>query len=150
MPITTAGKYDRIPAWLMPAGVIWTVPGRNAGQVVEVAYSRGIPAGKPGVSYEADDGDKLMRITGSGGPLVTYHQRSGSFPAEYGEDRSWDLIFADVCAWQQELDGLLDGEREMADQIHAEWMARLEQGRTARGELRKLTAESVRTALGLS
>jgi hypothetical protein len=34
-------KYVPVPAEAVPQGIVWVVPQRNQGQIVEVAYSRG-------------------------------------------------------------------------------------------------------------
>jgi hypothetical protein len=77
---TTAGiTYDPIDASMLPAGgkIIWVTPRRCQGQIVEVSYSRGIPAGKS-INYEADLGDKYKRVIDHSDGEVIYYIRRGS------------------------------------------------------------------------
>ena len=67
------GTYEEIPAASIPPRIVFTVPRRNQGQMVEYAYSRGIPAGGAG-DMEADEGDPYMRVTDERG-TVTYYRR---------------------------------------------------------------------------
>ncbi len=67
--------YDAVPASEVPQGIIWTVPAVSQGQIVEVAYSRGIPAGKR-VNYEAGHGDPYMREADASDGTVAYYRRS--------------------------------------------------------------------------
>jgi hypothetical protein len=71
--------YDPIGASMLPAGgkIIWVTPRRCQGQIVEVSYSRGIPAGK-GINYEADAGDPYMRVIDHSDGHVAYYVRRGS------------------------------------------------------------------------
>lgn len=62
-------SYTEITESEVPAGIVFTTPARNQGQASEVSYSRGIPAGKEGVDYEAADGDPYMRERTSEGEL---------------------------------------------------------------------------------
>jgi len=50
-------------------------PWRNQNQIVEISYSRGIPAGRE-VNYEADEGDPYMRAVDHSGGLTTYYART--------------------------------------------------------------------------
>jgi hypothetical protein len=77
---TIAGiTYDPIGASMLPAGgkIIWVTPRRCQGQIVEVSYSLGIPAGK-NINYEADLGDPYMRVIDNSDGHVAYYVRRGS------------------------------------------------------------------------
>jgi hypothetical protein len=54
----------------IPSGVRWSVPSRNQGQIVEVAY------GSFG-SSEGDHGDPFKRVTDASVPAVTFYRRAG-------------------------------------------------------------------------
>ncbi len=59
--------YEQVPATAVPANLVWIVPARFGGQIVEVAYSTGMPAGcrqgdGAGMrNYDADHGYRTRR-----------------------------------------------------------------------------------------
>lgn len=68
--------YVRIAEQELPRSLVWVTPGRHAGQVVEISYSRGIPAGS-GSNMEADEGDPYKReIDSATGQTWYWHQRA--------------------------------------------------------------------------
>ncbi len=72
MPTTTrpTATYREIPARLVPDGIRWDIPGRNAGQIVEIAY------GTFGRSAAAD-GERYRRVhdRSIGPDAIRYYQR---------------------------------------------------------------------------
>lgn len=56
-------KYTEVPASEVTSGLRWDVPGRNQGQIVEVAYAN------PGHAAPADEGDPWKRITDTSEPV---------------------------------------------------------------------------------
>jgi hypothetical protein len=75
--------YRQISEADVPAGIVWTVPPRNQGQMTEVAYSRGIPAGKA-ADMEADYGSPYMRETCADGVVLWYRAYAGPGSEESG------------------------------------------------------------------
>ena len=69
-------NYLEVPAGKVPGSIVFTVPRRHQGQAVEVAYSRGIPAGT-GANMDADDGDPWKRVTDGSDGSVRYYHRQG-------------------------------------------------------------------------
>jgi hypothetical protein len=68
--------YRAVPASEVPDSIVFTTPARNTGQIVEVSYSRGIPAGRAR-DMEAGDGDPWMRVTDRSDRSVTFYRRDG-------------------------------------------------------------------------
>jgi hypothetical protein len=64
-------EYEKCRSEEVPAGLVWVVPRRNQGQIVEVAYATGVPAGRS-CNYDADEGDPWQRTTDSSDGSVTY------------------------------------------------------------------------------
>lgn len=65
--------YRTVPAADVPGNIIWHTPGRNQGQIVEVSYSRGIPAGKA-ADMEADEGAPWKRVKDTSVPETIYYK----------------------------------------------------------------------------
>lgn len=59
---SAATRYTEAPASEVPDSIIFTTPVRNQGQIVEVSYSTGTPAGLAR-NYDADEGDPWMQET---------------------------------------------------------------------------------------
>ena len=66
--------YSEVSASDVPSDIVWDVPRRNQGQIVEVAYSRGIPAHRR-VNHAADHGDPWKRVTDGSDRSVRYFRR---------------------------------------------------------------------------
>lgn len=64
---TMEANYYEISAADVPEGACWSVPGRNQGQIVEVAYSTGRTR-----AHEADYGDQYRRVTDMSDRSVRY------------------------------------------------------------------------------
>lgn len=73
---TTARKitYRVVPQ--APDNLIWITPRQHQGQIVEVEYSTGRPAGRGG-NYDAAHGDLWRRTTDHSTGEVTYARRVG-------------------------------------------------------------------------
>lgn len=66
-------EYRRVTERDVPTNLIWVTPRRNQGQIVEVSFSNGIPAGRR-VNYEADDGDPWMRSVDRSDNTVRFYR----------------------------------------------------------------------------
>lgn len=63
----------------IPAGVRWDVPGRNQGQIVEVAYATPVRC-----NSEAGPGDEYRRTTDGSDGSVGYERREDVAPVRWG------------------------------------------------------------------
>lgn len=66
-------QYTAIPASEVPGDLVWIIPRRNQGQIVEVAYSNGVPDGRS-VNYDADEGARYKRVTDRSDRSVIYYR----------------------------------------------------------------------------
>ena len=91
--------YFQIPQSAVPQGITWTVPGRDQGQTVETAYSRGHQI-RAGANAEAGHGDPYRRYTDMSaaiGEQVTYWHAVRKLTA--AEQKVLEAAH-DVFSWQ--------------------------------------------------
>jgi hypothetical protein len=72
--MSTPTEYAEVPVSTVPQSIVWITPQRNQGRVVEVSYSRGIPA-CTAANMDAGEGDPWKRVTDSD-MSVTYYRRA--------------------------------------------------------------------------
>ncbi len=65
-----------------PPGVIWVTPRRNQGQIVEISYSIGIPAGRD-LNYAADDGARYKRVEDRADGAIRHYLRREAGEPDY-------------------------------------------------------------------
>ncbi len=68
---TKSTTYKPVPS--APSNLIWITPRRHQGQIVEVSYATGVPAGR-GVNYDADSGDPWKRVEDHSTGQVSYYR----------------------------------------------------------------------------
>lgn len=66
-------RYYEVPASEVPGNLIWIIPARHAGQIVEVSYSTGAPSGRT-VNYDADEGDPYKQVLDRSAPRPRYYR----------------------------------------------------------------------------